>query len=84
MIVRQGIIAVRFDEKSFFGTILWFTHWDYKYCNEYISQKIVYLSTNNKIHLKCDVIDGSIESGVRQPVLISFILDKLAGYKVIS
>ena len=76
--VRKGIIAVRFDEKSFFSTMLRFTHWDYKYCNEYISQKFVNLSTKNKIHLKCHVIDGSIESGVRQPVLISFVLDKLA------
>ena len=84
LIVRQGTIAVRFDGKSFFSTILWFTHWDYKYCNEYIGQKIVNLSTKNKIHLKCHVIDGSIESGVRQPVLISFVLDKLAGYKFIS
>ena len=29
--VRPGIIAIRFDEKSFFSTILGFTpHWDYK------------------------------------------------------
>ena len=36
----------------------------------------------NKIHLKCDVIDGSVVDGVRQPELNSFVLDKKPGYKV--
>ena len=40
------------------------------------------LYTINKIHLKCDVIDGSVVDGIRQPILYSFILDKPAGYKV--
>ena len=33
--------------------------------------------------MKCDCIDGSIQDGVRQPILFSFVLDKPAGYKVI-
>ena len=85
LVVRDGIIAIRFDEKSFFSTILGFTSgWDYKHYNRYISQKIVNLSSTNKIHLKCDVIDGSVVNGVRQPILYSFVLDKKPGYKVIS
>ena len=32
--------------------------------------------------MKCDIIDGSIQDGVRQPILISFLLDKPSGYKV--
>ena len=36
----------------------------------------------NKIHLKCDVIDGSVEHGIREPVLFSFVLNKSAAYKV--
>ena len=40
------------------------------------------LNTINKIHLKCDVIDGSVVGGVRQPILYSFVLDKKPGYKV--
>ena len=32
--------------------------------------------------MKCDCIDGSIQDGVRQPILFSFVLDKLSGYKV--
>ena len=81
--VRPGIIAIRFDERSFFSTILGFTSgWDYKHYNKYISQKIVKLSGTNKIHLKCDYIDGSIQNGFRQPILFSFVLDKTSGYKV--
>ena len=83
--VKAGFIAMRFDEKSFFSTILGFTSgWDYKHYNKYISQKIVNLSNTNKIHLKCDVIDGSEVNGLRQSILYSFVLDKKPGYKVFS
>ena len=85
LVVRVGIIAIRFDEKSFFSTILCFNHgWDYKHYNEYISQKYVNLSVTKEIHLNCDVIDGSVVNGLRQPNLYSFALDKLPGYKVFS
>ena len=81
----EGIIAVRFDEKSFFSTILGFNpDWDYKHYNKYTSQKLVNLGSTNKIYLKCDCIDGSVVNGLRQPMLYSFVLDKLAGYKVFS
>ena len=74
LVVQSGIIAIRFDEKSFFSTILGFTAgWDFKHYNKYISQKIVSLSNTNKIHLKGDVIDGSVVNGLRQPILYSFI-----------
>ena len=83
LVVRSGIIAIRFDENSFFSTILGFTPgWDYKHYNQYLSQKIVNLSSTNKIHLKCDVIDGSVVNGIRQPILYSLVLDKPSGYKV--
>ena len=83
LVVNRGIKAVRFDEKSFFSTILGFTAgWDYKHYNQNLSQKIVNLSNTNKIHLKCDVIDGSVVDGIRQPTLYSFVLDKPVGYKV--
>ena len=32
--------------------------------------------------MKCDCIDGSIQDGVRQPILLSFVLEKPSGYKV--
>ena len=34
--------------------------------------------------MKRDCIDGSVVNGVRQPILYSFVLDKLPGYKVFS
>ena len=78
--------TLRFDERSFFHTLLGFTpYWDYKHTNSsgvFTSDKLLNLSTTNKIHLKCDVIDGSVLNGVRQPILYSFVLDKLSGYKV--
>ena len=82
LVVGSGITAIRFDEKSLFSTILGFNYgWDYNYYNEYISRKIVNISSTNKIHLKCDVIDGFLVNGVRQAMLFSFVSDKPAGYK---
>ena len=83
LVVRSGIIAIRFDEKSFFSGILGFDpHWDFMRYNDYISQKIVNLIATNKIHLKCHVIDGSVVNGLRQPILFSSVLDKPSGYEV--
>ena len=33
--------------------------------------------------MKCDVIDGSVLDGVRQPIVFSFVLDKLPRYKIL-
>ena len=72
LVVKVGIIAIRFDEKSFFSTVLGFTPgWDYTHYTKYTSQKVVNLGSTNKIHLKCDVIDGSVVNGIRQPTLYS-------------
>ena len=83
LVLRPGIIAIKNDAKLFFSTILGFTPgWDYKHYNKYISQNIVNLSSTNKIDLKYDCTDGSIQNCLRQPILFSFVLDKRAGYKV--
>ena len=75
--------TLRFDERSFFHTLLGFTpYWDYKPPDVYTSDKILNLNTINKIHLKSDVINGSVVDGIRQPILYSFVLDKPAGYKI--
>ena len=59
LVVRSRNIAIKFINKSFFSTVLGFCWgWDYKHYIGYMSQKIVHLRTTNKIHLKCDVIDG--------------------------
>ena len=44
--------------------------------------KILNLSTIDKIHIKCIVIDGSVVKGIREPLLFSFLLYKFSGYKV--
>ena len=95
ILIRFGLTSgtLRFDEKSLFSTLLGFTpYWDYKHTNAihadspgvYTSAKILNLNTINKIHLKCDVIDGSLVNGIRQPLLFSFVLGKKPGYKVFS
>ena len=85
MVVNNGIKAITLDEKSFFSIMLGFTScWDYKHYNKYTSQKIVNLGSTNKIPLKCDCIDGSVVDGIRQPILYSFVLDELPGYKVFA
>ena len=61
--------TLRFDERSVFNTLLGFTpYWDYKATNAiysdnpgvYSSKNFLNLSKINKIHLKCDVIGGSV------------------------
>ena len=52
LVVMDGTIAIRFDEKSFFTNILCFRHGsDSKHYNEIISHETVNASTTNKPHL---------------------------------
>ena len=77
--------TLKFDKRSFFHTLLGFVpYWDYKSPGVYTSDKILNLNTTNKIQLKCDVNDGCVVDGVRQPILYSFVLDKKPGYKIFS
>ena len=83
LVVIPNIIAKMIDEISFFSIIVGVTSgWHYKCDDRYTCQKIVNLSSTNKIHLKCDVIDGSLVNGCRQPILYNFVLNKPSGYKV--
>ena len=80
-----GLGTLRFDEKSFFHTLLGHDpYFDYKVPGVYTSDKILNINATNKIHLKYDCIDGSIQNGVRQPILFTFVLDKPSGYKIFS
>ena len=36
----------------------------------------------DKVHLKCDCINGSIVNGVREPILYSFALTSPPGHKI--
>ena len=82
---------IKVSKKSLFNTLLGFTpNWYYKPTNAihadslgaYTNEKIIQLSTTDKIHLKCDVFDGSLVNGVTQILLFSFRLNKPPGYKI--
>ena len=74
-----------FTEKSFFYTILGFTRsrsyplddidgFYQLIAGSYKSDKPINITGIDKIHLKCDCIEGSIVNGIREPILYSFAL----------
>ena len=88
--INQTLI---FTDKSFFYTILGFTQshsyplddFDGFYqtiVGSYKSERPINFTSIDKVHLKCDCIDGSIVNGVRQPILYSFALDIPPGHKI--
>ena len=50
----------------------------------HISEKPVMITTTDKVHLKCDCVDGSIGNGIREQILFSFNLSAPPGYKIIK
>ena len=48
------------------------------------SEKPVMIITTDKVHLKCDCVDGSIVNGIREQILFSFNLSAPPGYKIIK
>ena len=82
-----------FTEKSFFYTILGFTR-SQSYplddidgfyqliAGSYISDRPINITGIDKIHFKCDCIQGSIVNGVREPILYSFALSSPPGHKI--
>ena len=46
------------------------------------SEKPVMITTTDKVHLKCDCVDGSIVNGIREQILFSFNLSAPPGYKI--
>ena len=88
--INQTVI---FTEKSFFYTILGFIQsrsypldgidgFYQLIPGSYKSDKPVNITGNDKIHLKCDCIQGSIVNGTREPILYSFGLSSPPGYKM--
>ena len=47
----------------------------------YIGEKNAIINTIDKIHINCDVTDGSAVNAIRQPIIYGFVLDKPPGYK---
>ena len=88
--INQTLI---FTEKSFFYIILGFTQSrsyplddiDSHYqiiAGSYKSDKPINITGIDKIHLKCDCIQGSIVNGIREPILYSFALSSPPGHKI--
>ena len=88
--INQTLI---FTEKSFFYTILGFTQsrsyplddidgFYQLIAGSYKSDKPINITGIDKIHLKCDCIQGSIVNGIREPILYSFALSSPPGYKI--
>ena len=63
--------------------LLGFTNTHYIQGN-HISEKPVMITTTDKVHLKCDCVDGSIVNGIREQILFSFNLSAPPGYKIIK
>ena len=85
--------TLKFTEKSFCYTILGFTQSrcyplddiDGFYqiiAGSYKSDKPNNITGINKVHLKCDCIQGSIVNGIREPILYSFALSSPPGLKI--
>ena len=88
--INQTLI---FTGKSFFYTILGFTQsrsyplddidgFYQLIAGSYKSDKPINITEIDKIHLKCDCIQGSIVNGIREPVLYSFALSSPPGHKI--
>ena len=85
--INQTLI---FTEKFFFYTILGFTRsrsyilYDIDgfyqlIAGSYESDKPINITGIEKVHLKCDCIQGSIVNGIREPILYSFCLSSPPG-----
>ena len=88
--IKQTLI---FTKKSFFYTILGFTQsrsyplddidgFYQLIAGSYKSDKPINIAGIDKIHLKCDCIQGSIVNGIREPILYSFALSSHPSHKI--
>ena len=65
------------------NTLLGFTKTRYSE-GTHKSEKPVMITTTDKVHLKCDCVDGSIVNGIREQILFTFNLSAPPGYKIIK
>ena len=50
----------------------------------YKSDRPIIITSIDKVHLKCDCIQGSVVNGLREPTLFSFALDKPPFHKILK
>ena len=48
------------------------------------SENPVMITSIDKVHLRCDCVDGSIVNGVREQILYSFNISAPPGYKILK
>ena len=83
LIVKGAIVELRFNQDSFFISILGVSSgWDYNKHDKLLGGKLKIWSTKDKIHLKCDAFIGFVVKGLGQPNFYKFLLDKSLGYNV--
>ena len=82
-----------FTDKSFFYTILVITQ-SHSYplddidgfyqliAGSYKSDKPNNITGVDKVHLKCDCVQGNLVNGVRESILYSFAIDQPPGHKI--
>ena len=63
--------------------LLGFTNKEYP-AGTHISEKPVMITTTDKVHPKCDCVDGSIVNGIREQIFFSFNLSAPPGYEIIK
>ena len=82
-----------FTEKSFFYTILGFTRSHSSLLDDiegfyqmiggsYKCDKPINNTGIDKVHLKCNVVDGTIINGIREPILYSFVFSPSPAHKL--
>ena len=73
----KKLVGPSFDGKTFFNNFLGFApYWDQKLYHTYTGEKVINLSTPDKIVLKCDVFDGSLVNVSGQHILYCFLSEK--------
>ena len=94
--LKANLIAnrtIRFTAKSFFYVILGFTQshsgplgdivgFVELFPGTYKSDKPYNITATDKVHIKCDCIQGSIVNGIREPFLYSLGLVEPPGHKM--
>ena len=69
--------------KSELNKLLGFTLTDYP-SGTHTSEKPGMITMTDKVHLKCDCVDGSIVNGIREQILFSFNSSAPPRYKIIK
>lgn len=83
LIIKKDSI-LKFNDKSFFHTVLGFEVKDY-IKGSHISKDIIQITNISTINIICDLIDGSYNNGVQSNILYSFPVNTVPfGYKLIE